>query len=96
MLVLVVPVCMQCRSVQNIQSHKALHIFFSICLAFPVLFGEGCAVGFFFFFFFVISLWSFILRFSTLFYLGVTLFLNVVLDSACIPLCYPHNVSHSG
>lgn len=52
MLVLVVPVCMQCRSMQNIQSHKALHIFFSICLAFPVLFGEGCAVGFFFFFFF--------------------------------------------
>lgn len=49
MLVLVVPVCMQCRSVQNIQNHGALHIFFfSICLAFPGLFGEGYAVGFFF------------------------------------------------
>lgn len=69
---------------------------------FPYVWHSQCCLAkdvlwvFSFFFFFVISLWSFILRFSTLFYLGVTLFLNVVLDSACIPLCYPHNVSHSG
>lgn len=42
------------------------------------------------FFFSVISLWNFILRFSTLFCLG-SLFLNFMLDSG-----YPRNVSHSG